>query len=34
MIAPEREQFLQRLALFSGLEAGELRALAEVAHGV
>ena len=32
MIAPEREQFLQRLALFSGLEAGELRALAEGAH--
>ena len=34
MIAPEREQFLQRLALFSELEAGELRALAEVAQVV
>src|SRR5215472_3167261 len=34
MIAPEREQFLQRLALFSNLEASELRALAEVAHVV
>jgi len=34
MIAPEREQFLQRLALFSDLEAGELRALAEVAQVV
>src|SRR5262252_962332 len=34
MIAPERERFLQRLALFSGLEAGELRALAEIAHVV
>jgi len=34
MNAPEREQFLQRLALFSDLEAGELRALAEVAQVV
>src|SRR5262249_53720701 len=34
MIAPERERFLQRLALFSDLEAGELRALADVAHVV
>lgn len=34
MIAPEREQFLQRLALFSDLEASELRALAEVAQVV
>jgi len=34
MIAPEREQFLQRLALFSDLDAGELRALAEVAQVV
>lgn len=34
MIAQEREQFLQRLALFSDLEAGELRALAEVAQVV
>lgn len=34
MITSEREQFLQRLALFSDLEAGELRALAEVAQVV
>src|SRR5262250_1541853 len=34
MIAPEREQFLQRVALFRELEAGELRALAEVAQVV
>ena len=34
MIASEREQFLQRLALFSDLEASELRALAEVAQVV
>jgi CBS domain-containing membrane protein len=34
MIAPECEQFLQRLALFSDLDAGELRALAEVAQVV
>src|SRR5579859_724054 len=34
MIAAEREQFLQRLALFSGLEASELRALAAVAQVV
>ena len=34
MIAPEREQFLHRLALFSDLDAGELRALAEVAQVV
>jgi hypothetical protein len=34
MIAPEREQFLQRLALFSDLEAGELRELAEVTQVV
>ena len=34
MIAPEREQFLKRLALFSDLDAGELRALAEVAQVV
>src|SRR5215472_818055 len=34
MLAPEREQFLQRLALFSDLEASELRALAEVAQVV
>ena len=34
MIAPEREQFLQHLALFSDLEPGELRALAEVAQVV
>ena len=34
MIAPEREQFLQRLALFRDLDAGELRALAEVAQVV
>jgi len=34
MNAPEREQFLQRLALFSDLEAGELRALAAVAQAV
>src|SRR5262249_5791836 len=32
MIAREREQFLQRLASFSDLDARELRALAEVAH--
>lgn len=30
MIESEREQFLQRLAVFSDLEAGELHALAEV----
>jgi len=34
MIASEREQFLQRLALFSDLKASELRALAEVAQVV
>jgi len=34
MIASEREQFLQRLALFSDLEVSELRALAEVAQVV
>src|SRR5215468_6266541 len=34
MIAPEREQFLQHLALFSDLEAGELRALADVTQAV
>jgi hypothetical protein len=34
MIAPEREQFLQRLALFSDLDASELHALAEVAQVV
>src|ERR1051325_4101713 len=34
MIALEREQFLQRLALFSDLDAGELRELAEVAQSV
>src|SRR5262249_23124138 len=34
MIAPEREQFLQRMALFSELDGGELRALAEVAQVV
>src|SRR5215470_2317382 len=34
MIALEREQFLQRLALFSDLEDDELRALAEVAQVV
>jgi len=34
MIASEREQFLQRLALFRDLEASELRALAEVAQVV
>src|SRR5262252_3658400 len=34
MIAPEREQFLQRLALFSDLDAGELGELAEVAQVV
>jgi len=34
MIAPEREQFLQGLDLFSDFEAGELRALAEVAQVV
>jgi CBS domain-containing membrane protein len=32
MITREREQLLQRAALFSDLEAGELRALAEVAQ--
>ena len=32
MITSEREQFLQRLALFSDLEASELRALADVAQ--
>ena len=34
MIAVQREQFLQRLAPFSDLEAGELRELAEVAQAV
>ena len=34
MIKSEREQFLQHLALFSDLEAGELRELAEVAQAV
>jgi len=34
MIALEREQFLQRLTLFSDLDADELRALAEVAQVV
>ena len=34
MITPEREQFLQRLALFSDLDATELHALAEVAQVV
>jgi CPA1 family monovalent cation:H+ antiporter len=34
MIAQEREQFLQRLALFSDLEAGELHSLAEVTQVV
>jgi CBS domain-containing membrane protein len=34
MIASEREQLLQRLALFSDLEADELRALAEVVQVV
>jgi CRP-like cAMP-binding protein len=34
VLASEREQFLQRLALFSDLDAGELRALAEVAQPV
>jgi hypothetical protein len=34
VIASEREHFLQRLALFSDLEAGELRALAEVVEPV
>jgi len=34
MIEPEREQFLQRLALFSDLDAGEFRALAEVVQVV
>src|SRR5215469_63223 len=34
MVAPEREQFLQRLDLFSDLEAGELRELAEVTQVV
>jgi hypothetical protein len=34
MIASERETFLKRLALFSELEAGELRALADVAQVV
>lgn len=34
MTALEREQFLQRLALFSDLEDGELHELAEVTQGV
>src|SRR5438874_10537710 len=34
MIKSEREQFLQHLVLFSDLEAGELRELAEVAQAV
>jgi hypothetical protein len=34
MITAEREQFLQRLALFSDLEASELRALADVTQVV
>ena len=34
MIAPQREQFLQRLALFSDLEDSELRELADVAQVV
>src|SRR5215471_7909995 len=34
MIAPEHEQFLHRLALFSDLEASELRALAAVTQVV
>ena len=34
MNAPEREQFLQRLAVFSDLELGELHALAEVTQVV
>src|SRR5215475_11011631 len=34
MITSEREQFLQSLALFSDLEASELRALADVAQVV
>jgi CRP-like cAMP-binding protein len=34
MIGPEREQFLQRLAVFSDLEPSELRALAAVAQVV
>lgn len=34
MIKSEREQFLQHLALFSDLEAGELRELAEVTQAV
>src|SRR5215471_1834018 len=34
MIASEREQFLQRLALFSDLDGGELRELAEAAQVV
>src|ERR1700756_1145159 len=34
MVAPEREQFLQGLDLFSDLDASELRALAEVAQVV
>jgi hypothetical protein len=34
VIASEREQFLQRLALFSDLEAGEFRALAELVQPV
>src|SRR5437588_12603652 len=34
MIKSEREQFLQHLALFSDLEAGELRELAEIAQAV
>jgi CRP-like cAMP-binding protein len=34
MITSEREQFLQHVALFSDLEASELRELAEVAQVV
>ena len=34
MIAADREKFLQRMALFSDLEARELRALADVAQVV
>ena len=34
MTAPEREQFLQRLDLFSDLKADELKALAEVTQVV
>src|SRR5437867_1431159 len=34
MIAPEREQFLQRLPLFHHLHADEIRALAGVCHAV